>query len=150
MAALICSRRAADDFDAWAAFDEGVTSSSGAGFLTCLLGVGLGVLGAGGANRLATAGRACCNLPEMVFVPLRGPLGVFLVVADMDISFSADFNILDLVGERARVVVLILRLPGVAAVDLASVVFNGLDGRVFDVNKGTGGIPPSCEVGREL
>jgi hypothetical protein len=110
----------------------------------------LGVLGAGGVNRLAIAGRACCILPETVFVPLRGPLGVFLVVADMDGSFSAALNILDLVGERARIVVLMLRLLGVGAVDLASVVFSGLDGTVFGVNKGTGGILLSCEVGLEL
>ena len=132
------------------AFDEGLTSSTGAGFLTCFLRVGLGVLGAGGVNRLATAGRACCILPEIVFVPLRGPFGVFLVDVDMDGPFSAAFSILDLVGERARVVVLMLRLLGVVAVDLPSVVFSGLDGTVFGVNKGTGGIPPSCEVGLEL
>lgn len=151
MAALICSRKEADDFDACTAFGEGLTSSTtGIGFLATLLGAGLGTAGAGGAKRLDIAGRACCILPETVFVPRRGPLVVTLGVTGVG-SFSAAFNVLDFVGERALVEVLTLRLLGVAVVNLPpSVVVSAFDGAVFGVNKGTGGIPPSCEVGREL
>jgi hypothetical protein len=47
-------------------------------------------------------------------------------------------------------VVLTLRLLGVGAVDLANAVFSAFAGTVFGANRGIGGMPPSCEVGREL
>lgn len=57
---------------------------------------------------------------------------------------------LDLVGERALTTVLTPRLLGVAAVDFASTALTGFGGIVLGMNNGTGGIPPSCEFGREL
>lgn len=104
---------------------------------------GLDTAGAGGQNTLESAGRACCSLPETVFVPRIGPLVATLGVIGVADSFSVLFNMLAFVGERARVAVLTLLLLGVVVVDLPIVPPRTFGGKVLGVNNGTGGIEPS-------
>lgn len=92
---------------------------------------------------LDSAGRACCILPETVFVPRIGPLVATFGVIGVVASFSVVFNMLALVGDRALIEVLTLRLLGVVVVDLPIVPLRTLGGKLLGVNSGTGGIAPS-------
>lgn len=92
---------------------------------------------------LDNAGRTCCILPETVFVPRMGPLVATFGVMGVAASFSAAFNILAFVGERALVAVLTLRLIGVVVVDLPIVPPRTFGGKDLGVNNGTGGMTPS-------
>lgn len=92
---------------------------------------------------LDSAGRTCCILPETVFVPRMGPLAAAFGVMGVAASFSAAFNMLAFVGERALAAVLTLRFIGVVVVDLPVVPPLTFGGILLGVYNGTGGMTPS-------